>query len=56
MSNETEKPATTINVAMIKEVHGKAKKLQEANKLATISDAIDLALDTHAANTKPKES
>jgi len=40
---------TTINVAMKKEVHEKAKKLQEANKLATISDAIDLALDTHNA-------
>lgn len=36
---------THVNVSMKKAVHAKAKKIQEAEKLATISDAIDKALD-----------
>jgi len=49
MSNN-KKP--TINVAMKTPVHEKAKALQEANKLATISDAIELALDTYNKKSK----
>lgn len=40
---------THVNVSMKKAVHAKAKKIQAAEKLATISDAIDKALDLYNA-------
>lgn len=38
---------THVNVSMKKLVHEKAKRIQADEKLATISDAIDKALDAY---------
>ncbi len=43
---------THVNVSMKKAVHTKAKKIQADEKLATISDAIDKALDHYATLRK----
>ncbi len=43
---------THVNVSMKKAVHAKAKKIQAAEKLATISDAIDKALDQYNSKSK----
>ena len=41
---------THVNVSMEKAVHAKAKKLQNNEKLVTISAVIDKALDHYAAS------
>ena len=46
---ERKEKGTHVNVSMKKSVHTKAKKIQAAEKLATISDAIDKALDHYTA-------
>lgn len=47
-----QKKGTHVNVSMKKDVHVKAKKIQLDEKLATISDAIEKALDAY--NNKSK--